>query len=259
MAEGRKEEMLKIVSACGCNTGCVRSSNEDNLYFNGEILPRDNCGMEGVLTASETLVAPVFFGVFDGMGGEAYGEVASYIAAEELRLLPTTASCAELQDVLKRANDKICSAAQERLCSVIGTTAAVLRLESHLACVINVGDSRVYRLRNGELRQLSTDHTDKEMLLRYGIEGRKPRLTQHLGIDPTEMLIEPSAWQGDLVAEDVFLLCSDGLSDMLSAEEIAEGLSLVHPADCVKTLVGTALSNGGRDNVTVIVARVERE
>lgn len=90
---------------------------------------------------------------------------------------------------------------------------------------------------------------------RYGIYGRKPRLTQHLGIEPHEMVIEPSVWSTGAVENDCYLICSDGLSDMLSDDEIKECLSIASPSACVEDLIESALQHDGKDNITVIVVK----
>lgn len=216
----------------------------------------DNRGLPEILTFSTQLVDPIHFGTFDGMGGEAQGELAAYIAASELRNAATFSPEVEMTDVLQLANSKICNEARHRNCGVIGTTAAILSFDSTSACATNVGDSKIYRFRNGNLSQVSTDHTDKALLARYGIQTRKPRLTQHLGVDPAEMILEPSVWKDAISPNDCFLICSDGLSDMLSEQEISSLLTITSPVSCVDNLINRALHNGGRDNVTVIVIRV---
>lgn len=248
--------MYKCTSACGCSIGRVRSKNEDNLFFNGTILPMDNRGLPDVLNFSAQLTDPIYFGIFDGMGGEAHGKLAAYIAASELQSKSVLPSCIDLVEILQRANTKICCEAHRRGCGTIGTTAAILSVDSTSVCAINVGDSKVYRYRNGAMEQLSTDHTDEALLEQCGIKDRKPRLTQHLGIEPTEMVIEPSIWQGNVLAGDLFLICSDGLSDMLSEHDIADILSTTSPVDCVNKFIDMALHNGGRDNISVIVVSV---
>lgn len=248
--------MLTISSACGCDIGRVRSNNEDNLFFNGTVLPMINRGLPEPLSFSTQLTHPTHFGIFDGMGGETQGELASYIAASELRDAASTSKIDGVLTALLQANLKICRESHHRGCDVIGTTAAVLSIDSTSAYAVNIGDSKIYRLRNGVMEQISTDHTDKELLDRCGIQGRKPRLTQHLGIDPSEMIIEPAVWKDTICSGDRFLVCSDGLTDMLPDHEISAILFTTQPVDCVDMLIDRALQNGGRDNVTAIVVKI---
>jgi protein phosphatase len=116
-----------------------------------------------------------------------------------------------------------------------------------------VGDSRAYRLRDGEFLQLSVDHVEK----RPGREHRKAPLTQYLGFGSDEILLEPHIAKGMIKRDDLYLLCSDGLTDMLSNFEISDiMINNPEPETCVKKLIDAALEHGGRDNVTAIVCRL---
>jgi len=215
-----------------------------------------NHGLTDILSFSTQLTRPIRFGVFDGMGGEAHGELASYIAAMELQDASGFSPAEDIMDVLYRANSKMCKEAHRRGGALIGTTAAILSIDSVYASVVNIGDSKVFRRRNGVMTQLSIDHTDKALMEQWGIQVRKPRLTQHLGIPPSEMIIEPAVWHDTICAGDRFLICTDGLTDMLSEDEISSVLAVMAPVDCVDTLIRRALQYGGKDNVTVIVVTV---
>lgn len=254
----RKRKELRVTAACGCNIGRVRSNNEDNLCFDGIVLPPENRGLDDILYFFRVTDGPVHFGVFDGMGGEAYGELAALLAATEVRDLPKSADVKELVAALHRANEKICAAARERDCGLIGTTAAVLTVDSGDVYITNIGDSKVYRFRNGVIEQLSTDHTDRGVIDQHGIKGRKPRLTQHLGIESAEMVIEPAVRQETAFVGDRYVICSDGLSDMVTEEELATILSANGSLDeCVNKFISEALKNGGKDNVTVIAVAID--
>ena len=134
-----------------------------------------------------------------------------------------------------------------------GTTLAALYITHRRVCVCNVGDSRVYRLRGKELSQLSQDHVDG----RPYPPGVKPPLMQHLGIDPKELLIRPYITKGRIAEGDCYLLCSDGLTDMLTELQIADMMIRIPDVTaCAEALVKAALNHGGRDNVTVIVCRI---
>lgn len=252
--------MRKHISACGCSIGRIRSNNEDNFCFNGIVLQAENNGLRDVLFASDSLDRPFCTGVFDGMGGEAFGEVASCIAATALKERSKSGLGDPekiLIDVCNEANSLICAEARKRKASVIGTTMTALWLEKNDAVLLNLGDSKAFLLRDGGLDEISVEHTDRARLAKLGITMRKPRLTQHLGIDPADMLLEPAIWHGNTLPKDRFLLCSDGLTDMVFESEIANILlSLSEPSDCVRKLINTAIENGGRDNVTVIVCDI---
>ena len=252
--------MRKFTSACGCNIGRIRSNNEDNFCFNGIILQAENRGLRDVLFASGTLDKPFCMGVFDGMGGEAFGEEASYIAATVLK--ERSSSCIGVPEKIllnacNEANNLICAEARKRASGVIGSTMTALWVEGNDAVLINLGDSKAFLLRDGSLDQISVEHTDRARLEALGITMRKPRLTQHLGIDPADMILEPAIWHGNILSGDRFLLCSDGLTDMVFESEIADVLlSLSEPSDCVRKLINAAIANGGRDNITVVVCNI---
>lgn len=247
-------------AACLCHTGRIRANNEDNFYFNGISLPEEHNGLTETLTAQGSFLKSRLFGIFDGMGGENNGEAASFEAANEAATMMAshikTEASAFLTQMCHNMNVSVFKRAQALFTSHMGSTMAAVYFSDDTAHICNLGDSRIFRLRDGELTQLSHDHTDEAELKARGID-RKPRLTQHLGIDPEELLIEPYVTSCDLKRGDIYLLSSDGLTDMVTENKIAELLcDFKAPAKCAEHLVSTALQNGGRDNVTVIVCKV---
>lgn len=252
---------MKFYAACGCSTGKIRRNNEDNFCFQGRTLPQDNNGLSEILQESGEVDDSRYFGVFDGMGGEAFGDEAAYLAASELkRRADERSGPAErvLLETCTAANQKICAAARRHGAGRMGSTAAMLGLDGRQACVVNLGDSKVYLFRQRTLQQLSVDHTDQALMQLHGVTNRKPRLTQHLGIEPSEMVIEPAVCRVALMSGDQFLICSDGLTDMLSVAEIEKILQTVSsPFNQVEILINSALSHGGKDNITVINCLVE--
>ena len=252
---------LQVHAACGCHIGKVRENNEDNFCFNGIILPQNNHGLDKPLNFSSELNEPICFGVFDGMGGESNGEEAAFLAAHEMKqksLCVGGKADEALLSICHRANDKICSARHQHKTSLMGSTAAMLILSRGSGYLANLGDSKIWLWRQKSLIQLSTDHTDQGLLSSQGIKNRKPQLTQHLGIQPDEMVIEPAIQRIRLHPDDRFILCSDGLSDMLTIGEITAILDAKSsPLDSVNELVTAALRCGGRDNITVIDCRIE--
>ena len=256
---------FRIEAACGCNVGRRRAGNEDNFYFDGRILPRDNDGLRAA-GMEEDLKRELCYGVFDGMGGESYGEEASYLAAETVK--GSTKLLADffyppkkyLSNLVEEMNGAVCRRAEELACSRMGSTAVMLYFSGRFAYVCNVGDSKAFRLRRDEFLQISRDHTDAAFLEEHGIRGRKPSLTQHLGIWPQEMVLEPYIAKGELQDGDQYLLCSDGLTDMVGNVDICAVMKETDDVrECVDLLIGKALENGGRDNVTAIVIRVREQ
>lgn len=253
-----KQTTLTIKAACSCHQGKIRLNNEDNFFFDGVILNQDNSGLEKVLSLEKCLCEPIYFGVYDGMGGEAFGEEASYLAAETLlSYAMASGTSIDLFEVIQDANQKVCYAARNHNMRVMGSTAVLLKISQDSATMINLGDSKAFLFRGDHLEQISVDHTDQALLKQCGILNRKPKLTQHLGIEPSEMIIEPYATTIDIQFHDHFLLCSDGLTDMISIKRIEEILRHSHsPEKTVDALIKEALTNGGNDNITVIICEV---
>lgn len=241
---------LQLSYACVSHVGRRRRTNQDNFICAGQFMgpedPRDAVFREGTVE----LEKPVLFGVFDGMGGGEHGEQAAFLAAStaaraSLELPPE----AVLDEICTRANHEICSFAEANQLGECGTTAAMLLFAQGEATLCNLGDSRIFWLDSQQIRQISQDHVMPAPF------GHKPPLLQYLGIPPREMRLCPYFTARPCCAGDGYLICSDGLTDMLSAEEIwraAQG-----PADqAVHTLLEQALDRGGLDNITVILLKI---
>lgn len=244
---------MKIKAVCVSHVGLRRTNNEDNYYFNGRFMSKDNNGTGGVVTARVNGGANGLFAVFDGMGGHQAGELASYTAASYVAQnhgnLPQN-----LSGMLVSASEEVFRCGMQSGNSDMGTTAVVLYFEGDNVHACNLGDSPAYRLRGGSLQKLTVDHVEE---LPAG-SRHKPRLTQCLGIDPTELLLQPSLAKDTVKAGDMYLLCSDGLTDMVAEADICaimqKGLSLQKVAE---NLLQAALNGGGIDNTTIIVCKAE--
>ena len=240
--------------ACVSHVGKIRSMNQDNFICDGHYMQSRNDETKFPLCGTKTSDEISVFGVFDGMGGEECGEVASYIASQNAAALeiendPTD----ELLAFCQKANADICSYIDENELSSMGTTAAMLVFTPKFVTLCNIGDSKVFRFSDGVLEQISQDH------LAIAAFGVKPPLSQNLGIPSEEMLIDPYLAQGSYHHRDMYLICSDGLTDMVSNEEIGEVLKAFSPAECANILVEKALENGGRDTITLIVLEIQRQ
>ena len=251
-------------AACGCNIGKLRTNNEDNCYFNGQTLPENNPGIPGLWHGcfrEET----VCFGVFDGMGGEEDGQLASFLAAQSFAsdCRQTNAGAIRSGSLFMHAvtnmNIAVYSEA-ERRGNKMGTTAVLMGVCSGTAIFCNVGDSRAYRFRDGRLMQISKDHLETFLPFARGVRVRKARLSQCIGISPEELALEPHYVRDVLRDGDRYLLCSDGLTDMLSADAIRAVLE--ENSDvcaAVQRLIECALENGGKDNVTALLVKAISE
>ncbi len=247
---------LKLNMAVVSNIGKIRTNNEDNFYFDGETMPMYNLGTEKVIYKELENNRPICLAVFDGMGGESKGEIASYCAIEtfkeEFKKVLFELPEIFLLKTCFKMNKKICEKQEENKC-YMGTTTAILYFYLEKAYFCNIGDSRIYKIKNSNLIRLSIDHVAKTMN-----EYTKPALTQNLGISEEEMKIEPFISKCDCNSKDKFLLCSDGLTDMVSEEKILEIVKQEkNVKEIVSDLLNEAISNGGKDNITIILCEAK--
>ena len=241
------------LTACGkTDIGRLRRNNEDSWFADTRL------GL---------------FIVADGMGGHAAGEIASALAVQMIReqLAPLLAKktrpeglLSTLSDAIRLANRAIAQAGEENPeWRGMGTTLTVLLLQAGQALLGHVGDSRLYRWRSGQLEQLSDDHSLVGDQLRRGLISREEAdasnlrniLLQAVGITPE---LEICRKQLPLAAGDYLLLCSDGLTDMLKDKTITEllGQDLTPEQGCER-LLEEALVAGGKDNISLVLVRVD--
>ena len=251
---------MRINASLFSHPGLVREKNEDNFLFFGTLLESLT---EPIHLKGDTLLDhPVVFGVFDGMGGISAGEIASQIAASTSKTVFSLTSGNDanyeevLLDICNKSNDAICAEMNNTVKKRMGSTASMLCFFQDEFVLCNIGDSPIFILRNSRLIEISKEHTEKENYEKvYGTsnEHRKFKLTQHLGIFPEEMIIEPNIAPGQAKENDRFLICSDGLTDMVSLKEIetllCEGLPATETAN---RLQQKALNYGGKDNITIV-------
>lgn len=243
-----------ILYSCVSHIGNVRSINQDNFICDGCYMEMNNENLTFPLCGIKSSKGPSLFGVFDGMGGEECGEVASYIAAQNAAALEIGKDAvAALSQFCQKANSEICDYANKNEISAMGTTAAILAFTNNGITLYNIGDSKIFRFCDGVLEQISKDHVT---VAAFGV---KPPLSQNLGIPPSELIIDPYFAQGAYNDGDVYLICSDGLTDMVTTEEIAGILDAKPIEDGCMELLEKALSYGGRDNITIILCKIERE
>jgi len=205
--------------------------------------------------------SPVFV-IADGMGGHAAGEVASRLAVDSIAQasLDGSGGRGAVREALVEANRVVFQAAGDSGSRRgMGTTCAVLVVGDHVAHVGNVGDSRIYRLRDGSLVQLTHDHTVVAEMVDQGLikpdeavlADNRSFLTRALGGAAD---VDAEVDTVDLLRGDRFVLCSDGLSSMVNDAEIQRIVaSVADPQDAVQALVDAANAAGGDDNVTAIV------
>jgi len=240
--------------ACKTDLGRVRENNEDKLEY---FVPEDPKHL-----ASRGHV----YVVCDGMGGHEAGQIASELTAKTFIDVylnhpasdPMQAMAAAVQAANRFVLDNARTFPKRR---GMGTTLVALVLIQDRAYSVNVGDSRIYRLRNGELLRLTVDHTVIEEYVKLGmltqeqaeVHPHKHVLTRAIGAEDVRADIE----EHDVREGDTFLLCSDGIINHVNDDAIGETLRQRTPSDAAWSLVGQALLGGGSDNATVLIVRVD--
>jgi protein phosphatase len=251
----------KIEIAQLTDTGRVREHNEDAIGSNGDI---------GLMVLA------------DGMGGYNAGEVASGIAVQIVTDLATEAAGREelnnidshsglmrqsiiLRDAVYRSNKVIYQTAQSQThCEGMGTTIVACMFYDNKISIAHVGDSRAYRLRDERLEQVTLDHSLLQELVDRGFYTQEEAqrstnrnyVTRALGVEPS---VDVEVHEHDVLPGDIYLLCSDGLPDMVEDEDIHLTISTFNASlDVVgQQLIDLANDHGGRDNVSVMLAQVK--
>lgn len=222
-------------------------------------------GLRRELNEDSFIASDPVFAVADGMGGHEAGEIASGICVRVLAGMPQlatgerTATAAVVQQYLMTADERIREATGSRAGTTLTGAVIVEQMGLPYWLVMNIGDSRTYRLSQGGFSQVTVDHSEVQELVDAGeitpeqatVHPRRHVVTRALGTgDETEA----DYWLLPVEEGDRILICSDGLNAELTDEHIFRILSTVgHPQDAVDALIQSALRSGGRDNVTVIV------
>lgn len=256
-----KVNHMTLICEGRCGRGRVRGTNQDNLFINGTWRQ----GHEDAVFCVSDRAEEGLYVVCDGMGGEQFGDEASELAVTHLQGATPSDFLRGGTEHLIAINAEICQLMMRRQAR-IGSTFVGLSVAGGQGRIINIGDSPAYLLRGREMTKLSCDHTRTQSLINMGIitpeeaavHPDRHKLTQHLGIFPEEMIIEPHETDVlELQVGDVFLLCSDGLTEMLTQSEIADVLSsndaLPMQAD---RLYDAAMERGGKDNITLVIVSV---
>lgn len=258
---------LTINAAVGSNMGKVRKNNEDNFYFNGLYMNEEKRNQGGLFSRKDDNAVQIY-AVCDGMGGADAGEDASICAVRELEKFATSGngiSDAAIRTMIVNTSNMIADAAAQK-CISSGTTIAMMVLNNNQFRTVHVGDSRVYTMLGSKLKRLTVDHSEVQRLFSMGLiteaemrtHPKRHMISQFMGMPRDDATVSPTiSTPVPLVAGQRFVLCSDGLTDMVTDEEIESILAAAETAsDAAKQLVLAALRNGGKDNVTVIVLYV---
>ena len=237
---------LRLTWGGATDQGRIRANNQDAMYADSGL-----------------------FVVADGMGGHQGGEVAANLAVRTLTNAERS-DREQLREAVAEANRVVHQTAlEEAELHGMGTTLTTLAVSqeanTHQFVILNVGDSRIYRHRDGQLEQLTEDHSYVAELVRRGelddeaaqVHPYRNMLTRAIGVHAE---VEIDEWLLEPVSGDRFMLCSDGLTNELADVEIAEQLGFdKDPSTTAKALVGLANKRGGRDNSTVLIVDVQVE
>jgi PPM family protein phosphatase len=225
--------------------GRRRADNEDSITVAGWV---SDVALTGPRRSRHVLTEPLLVAVADGMGGHAAGEVASRYAIKRLAAESFSSGEGDVAAVLAGINAELYETmAVAPSFRGMGTTAVGLVLTARRALWFNLGDSRLYRARGERLEQLSIDDVPPG--------ARSGALTQSLGGSPVFVSIAPHIGAEDLAVPSRWLLCSDGLTDMLGVEEIEQAMA-AGDEDAVRQLFTQAMQAGGGDNISIIVVSV---
>lgn len=233
------EPRFRWTSSSSSHAGMVREMNEDAM------LDRPDRGL---------------WAVADGMGGHARGDVASRMVVDALNAVACSGDVrhclAEAQDSLQTVNRQLRLEAVLRDVAVIGSTVVVLLACGNQCAYAWAGDSRLYLYRDGQLRQLTRDHSQAEEFKASGFGGSTARnlITRAVGATDT---LKTEAETLQARDGDMFLLCSDGLSNEVSEPDMQKALVAGNCRQAAEVLVEMALHHGGHDNVSAVVVRME--
>ena len=256
------------------HVGRVRENNEDNLFINGITLSPEMRDRPFAIDGSTQF--PALFAVCDGMGGEESGEVASITAVQTLLQFSEQMKSSSLKTLnetiglyIEKTSQAILSK-KEDACSRMGTTLALIVAKKNGLHCFNLGDSRIYSLQKSQCRQITNDHTAMAEHARANLNtstganvnaNQQPinersghKLTRCIGIGS----ILPAQDYPPITGKCRILICSDGLTDMVKKAEIEHVLNTAGSTeDAATSLLNTALNNGGKDNITIIVLEVK--
>lgn len=272
MARAKKspKDEIMLRGAVISHIGCVRTNNEDNFYFNGDRM-RENEVNSGTAFRVFSTREHHLLCICDGMGGLEGGERAAALAVNGMERLDRELSIQEISQQIDVYAREISEAIQKDAKqsgeqAKEGTTMALAYLTGGTMHVANVGDSRVYVLRNGILNQVSMDQTQLYQRMLTGQLTREQlrkhpdsnRIDQYIGM-PRDRISKDFVFHKNcsLCNSDRIMICSDGVSDLLPHEQMEQILSgNAAPMDAARQLIESALEMSGKDNATAIVADV---
>lgn len=244
------------ITAVAYSTKGIRNHNEDSFLLNTEI---GGVGTEDSMAVFESEKLPLFFAVADGMGGNAAGDIASQFVVSKMKdIIESKVTINEefLKSILAEIHNALVYKGETENTPNMGSTFVGLSIIEDNAGFFNVGDSRIYRFRNGFIQQLSHDDSLSEIIS----DAPKNIVTNAMGAGLLQIEVETRFSSSLAVPGDIFLICSDGVHGYVSDNEFEEILlqnkSLV---EITRQIVEAALINNSDDNLTAVIVKINKE
>lgn len=241
---------MEIECCALSDRGKIRRENQDRVFVNDINLHNNKSDTFFIRTLFRTNDCATF-AIFDGMGGELCGSHASQLALDTISKRKVTLMNCDLSSVCMEINERICYYMQANKIHSMGTTAVIACITPNYLRICNIGDSRAYRVTDMGMEMLTVDH-----VMNIGRAKKRRVLNQYLGIPRTEMLIEPYEACVQYMDGDIIVLCSDGLTDLVTEEKIYEMFQRRSLESACTRLYKLAIQNGGRDNISIIACKV---
>jgi len=254
----------QITYTCVSHKGLVRKQNQDN-YFCANVFRSEGEKDGHVIQGATSFTNADVFAVFDGLGGEERGDEAALLAAKTLKahcgpeevVVAQPSRTGTLTNLCMAMHRSILAYMNREAVKTMGTTVAMVRFREGVMELCNVGDSKIFRMRDHRLVQLTEDHTI------FAPGKRKPPLYQYLGWrDQENEFGEENSWIDPYIDScrckegDKYLICSDGLTDSLEESKIADILAHYGGKEMAENLLEESLASGGTDNITAICFEV---
>lgn len=255
-----------LLAALKTGKGLVRTNNEDAFYFNGKYPKLSEMDQE-VALSGEFHDQSTLFAICDGMGGYENGEIASNLAVSRMTELHNTLASknfsTSVTEWVEKTNNIINKKARDG-----GCTLALLYYNLGNIFIAHIGDSRIYRFHHDSLVRITKDHSKLQVLLDAGLLSEEEAktypqrhvITRALGMNEEENGKCIPAIQQPINAEkgDRYIICSDGVTDMLTDMQLSEILSRnPDPQKCAEAIFNSAMEAGGKDNTSVIVIEIK--
>ena len=238
-------------AVCSSIVGKVRKHNEDNFYFdNRERIEEEELNLRQEIKDQDVIC------VFDGMGGETKGDIASLTASTTLKRYIKDNKEFNFKEYVEIANNRVLKKSKKN--EIVGTTIVGVYFNKDIIELCNVGDSKILGIKNGKITQLSIDDNEELINKKLGINS-KGALTQHLGLKDDEIVLTPHIKNINIKDYNKIILCSDGLTDMVSITDIEEVIDNNTIDDSLNILIDKVLDSGAKDNTTIIIINIYDE